>query len=176
MQEQVKDIDFINSIFNYDALTGSLTWKERLGVPKWWNTRYAGKEPKSTDKLGYIRAKITRGDFSSYVSVHRICFFIANGYVPEIVDHIDGNVQNNKAVNLRVATHSKNAWNRAPNKGTATGMKGVSVHYDNGVATGYISRIGHNGKRIYLGFFKTAKEASDTYNKKELELRSEWVR
>jgi len=176
MQKPVRDLEFLNSIFNYNQETGILTWKFRKDVPGWWNGRYAGKEPSNRDKLGYIRAKITRGKFSAYVSVHRICFFLANGFVPEVVDHIDGDVSNNRASNLRAATFERNTWNRIPNVGTATGYKGVSVSSKNGVVCGYVARIGHGKIREYLGIFKTPEDARDAYNKRELELRPDWVR
>ena len=176
MQEQVADIEYLNSIFDYDCDSGLLTWKKRAGAPKWWNTRYAGKQPTATDKLGYLRAKITRGSFSGYVSVHRIAFFMGKGWLPEVVDHIDGNVTNNKLSNLRAADWRSNTWNRVGNKGTKTGLKGVKVIAKKGKIQGYTAYIGHKGEREYLGFFKTADEAANAYRKRELELRAEYAR
>jgi len=177
----MNDIDFLKSIFIYDEIEGTLSWKRRDGVPEWWNTRYAGAKPKAVDALGYIRAKITYKEWSGYVSVHRVCFLLHNGYLPKIVDHIDGDVKNNKASNLRPVNDMTSAWNRKANSGTATGMKGVSViKYTRGPSKGgicgYASSIGHNGKREYIGFFKTASEASDAYRAREIELRSDYVR
>lgn len=177
MQKEVQDLEFLRSRFDYDEESGKLTWKKRTDTPEWWNTRYAGKEPSNRDKLGYIRAKITRGDFCGYVSAHRICFFLANEYLPEVVDHIDGNVANNKASNLRPATWETNTWNRIPNQSTRTGCKGVNAVRDrNKKITGYVSRIGHGGDREYLGYFPTPDLAREAYNKREMELRKEWVR
>lgn len=177
MQKQVQDYDFLSSLFNYNAESGALTWKERSDVPKWWNTRYAGTSPKATDSLGYIRAKITRNGWSGYVSVHRICFFLYHGWLPEVVDHVDGDVQNNKIDNLRQSDWKTNTWNRTANNGTRTGFKGVNAVRDrNKVITGYIAKIGHNGKREYLGYFPTPELASIAYNKREKELREEWAR
>lgn len=176
MQKQVQDYNFLSSLFNYNSESGVLTWKERNDVPKWWNTRYAGTSPTATDSLGYLRAKITRNGWSGYVSVHRICFFLHYGWLPEVVDHIDGDVTNNKASNLRQSDWRTNTWNREGNKKTETGFKGVKVIRKNGKINGYTAFIGHKGNREYLGFFSTPEQASAAYNKRERELREEWVR
>lgn len=176
MQEQVRDIEFIRSIFEYNPETGVLLWSKRNDVPSWWNTRYSGKAPTARDKLGYLRAKISRDGWSGYVSAHRICFFIYHGYVPDVVDHIDGDVGNNKIGNLRAADFKTNTWNRGGNKGTETGYKGVKVIRKKGKLSGYVALIGHDGKREYLGFFKSAEDARDAYIKREGELRVEYAR
>lgn len=176
MQKEVLDIDYLKSRFSYNEESGELRWKPRSDAPSWWNTRYAGKQPSNKDKLGYLRAKITRGSFSGYVSVHRICFFIGNGYLPEVVDHIDGDVTNNKLSNLRASDFRRNTWNRLGNKKTETGYKGVKVIKKNGRINGYTAWIGHNGEREYLGFFSNPEAARDAYLKRESQLRSEYVR
>lgn len=183
MQKQppMNDLPFLRSLFDYNEVTGVLTWRERKDVPKWWNTRYAGTEPLGVDALGYRRAKITYGQWSGYVSVHRICYLLLHGELPPIVDHINGCVTDNRAANFRAASEMSNAWNRAGNRGTATGCKGVNViRYTKGPSKGgicgYSSRIGHGLNREYLGFFQTAEEASKAYRDRETELRSEVMR
>lgn len=182
MQEYCKDLDYIKSRLNYNPSTGELTWKRVDYYPEWWNSRYAGTQPKAKDKLGYIRAKITRVvdgvRHSSYISCHRIAFYIYHGWLPDVVDHIDGDISNNKISNLRAANEKTNTWNRAPNKGTLTGYKGVSaVKQRDGIGIcGYKASIGHNGGREYLGFFSTAEQARDAVLKRERELRAEWQR
>lgn len=181
MQEQIRNIDLINRLFEYNPETGVITWKSRNDVPNWWNTRYAGKSPTAKDSLGYIRAKITANGFSGYVSLHRICFFMHNGYLPEVVDHINGNVQDNRACNLRAANFQTNAWNRSANKKTKTGLKGVSVitYKDGpkkGQVCGYVAKLGHKGIRLYLGFYKCANEAAKVVIDEEKRIRSGWQR
>lgn len=185
MQDFCRDLEYIKSRFSYNPETGVLIWKPCYSYPAWWNTKYAGKQPTAKDKLGYMRAKITRivdgVKFSSYVSCHRICFFIHNGWLPEVVDHIDGDVSNNRASNLRAADMEKNSWNRNGNKCAEVGFKGVYVsRYRKGKMKGeiygYIGTVGHKGKKIYLGVFATAEAAGEAVRLKEEELRSEWVR
>jgi len=185
MQDFVKDLDYIKSRFNYCSESGTLTWKPNYTYPAWWNTKYAGTSPSNTDKLGYIRAKLTRvvnGEkISAYVSCHRICFFMHNGWLPEVVDHIDGNKKNNKSNNLRAADMQKNSWNRFGNKDTATGYKVVSINRyrkgsNKGEIYGYIARVRQNGKCEYLGVFPTAELANDAARKKEKEVVGDWMR
>ena len=180
-QPPMRDIEYIKSRFDYDPDSGLVKWKPVADNSTGWNTKYAGTYPSATDALGYIRAKITMGDWSGYVSIHRICFFIHNGYLPVVVDHINGNVKDNRACNLRAADFERNTWNRIPNRDTMTGRKGVStVKYmsgpNQGGICGYTARIGHKGVREYLGFFKSYEEASAAYDKRETELRPEYVR
>ena len=51
------------------------------------------------------------------VRVHRIVFYLHNGYWPEIVDHINGDVNDNRIENLREVTAAQNTWNRGGTKG-----------------------------------------------------------
>jgi hypothetical protein len=173
----MNDIKFLKSILNYDPESGVLSWREREDVPKWWNTRYAGKQPTNTDKLGYLRVKISYKEWSGYVSVHRVCFLLHYGYLPDMVDHINGDIKDNRASNLRATDPQKNAWNRKGNDGTRTGYKGVHAIKDrNGGFCGYTAHIGHKGEREYLGFFKTAEEAGAAYYDREQSLRGSYVR
>jgi hypothetical protein len=51
-----------------------------------------------------------------------------NGYIPELIDHRDGNTENDRIENLRVATHSENRRNSRKPKNNTSGVKGVSWH------------------------------------------------
>lgn len=177
----MNDPEFIMSRFDYSPDTGVLSWKAREDCPAWWNTRYAGTIPSATDSLGYIRAKITYQGWSGYVSVHRICYLMHHGDLPDVIDHIDGDVKNNRIANLRSSNSNQNRWNSLGNKDTITGLKGVNViKYTKGPRKGehcgYAAHIGHNGKREYLGFFRDAESAGAAYLAREKELREEYAR
>ena len=49
-----------------------------------------------------------------------------NDYIPNIVDHIDGNSSNNCIENLRDANKAQNGWNSKLNKNNSSGIRGVS--------------------------------------------------
>lgn len=73
-----------------------------------------------------------------------------------IVDHIDGDPQNNKKDNLRICTQQNNVWNKAFMSGNTPGFIGVS--YDK-KRDRFMPEIHTESKRYHLGRYKTLKEA-----------------
>ena len=115
----------LKALFNYDPLTGALTWKARETVnskTQSWNTRYADKPALATKNAnGYLHGTL-RG---RTISAHRIIFKIMTDQDPHEIDHIDGNRQNNAFANLRSVTRLENRRNqgvRACNTSGATGV------------------------------------------------------
>lgn len=116
----------------------------------WWKAKGIGRRryiPIGTlDKRhGYLRMSIHKGDKHKSYLVHRIIFLMHNGYLPEVVDHIDGNPLNNKIENLRAASLSQNQQNAKLAKTNTSGLKGV--HFDKRDKV-WIVQIWANGKRI----------------------------
>ena len=70
---------------------------------------------------GYIHVKIKAKAYKA----HRLVFLYHNGYLPECVDHIDGNKTNNKIENLRAATKEENCRNQKIRSTNKSGYKGV---------------------------------------------------
>lgn len=88
------------------------------------------------------------------------------------VDHRDNDGLNNRRANLRVCTHAENTRNSRGFASNPTGIKGVSLY-----RTGrYHARIGTNGKQIYLGYYDTAEEAAQAYNKAALKHHGEFAK
>jgi hypothetical protein len=84
-------------------------------------------------------------------------------------DHIDGDGLNNQRSNLRPATASQNmanrrAWGRSPYKGVSWG--GYS----------WAARIGHEGKILRLGYFKSEEDAARAYDIAAIELYGGFAR
>lgn len=89
------------------------------------------------------------------------------------IDHINGNTLDNRKKNLRIVTSQQNGCNRKLGSNNTTGYKGVTYHKRDRL---YQSSIKIKGKRQYLGWFKTAEEAANAYNKASKILHGEFGR
>lgn len=84
----------------------------------------------------------------------------------EIVDHINQDKLDNRRENLRFASKSLNALNSSRSKGNIP-YRGVLFNKQFGK---YQARITVDKKTRHLGFFTTAEEASEVYNKAQKEV------
>lgn len=112
-------------------------------------------------KLIYVRTWIPNpggNPRGRVISLHRLLMNVLDQ--PSIkVDHRNGNGLDNRRVNLRLASAEGNSRNRRhiPNK---SGYKGVVRH---GPDT-YEARIRANHDRLYLGCYRTARDAALAYD------------
>jgi len=82
-------------------------------------------------------------------SIHKVIFCMHNGFMPEIVDHINGDKSDHKIENLRAATHQSNNWNRVTQSNNKLGLKNISWHKQN---QKYWVQLAKNGKKIVSVF------------------------
>jgi len=101
---------------------------------------------------------ITFGHNGKFYRAHRIIYLLTHGTCPDIIDHINGNIHDNRPENLRAADFNNNTQNAKINKKNSSGVKGVHQMKD---GTGFQASITYNGKRKFLGLFKTLKEADE---------------
>ncbi len=141
----------INHFFRYDKKLGKLFWKRVLFNKK----QFIGKECKSSNTAGYIRVKLN----NKIYLVHRLIWFIENGYYCDVLDHIDGVRSNNKISNLRKSNHSLNQCNTLKNR--QGHLAGVTY---NKQAKKWRARITVDKVRISLGLFKTRQAAGLAYS------------
>lgn len=99
--------------------------------------------------------------------LHRVILDAPRG---KVVDHINGDPLDNRSTNIRLCDQRDNAKNQKARK-NKTGYKGVYKK-----ANKYVARIRNNYQYIHIGIYKTAKEASEAYNKKAIELHGEYAR
>jgi hypothetical protein len=104
------------------------------------------------------------------VLMHRIILNTPKGME---TDHINGDGLDNRRCNLRICTTAQNQWNRIKRKDNNSGFKGVSLKK---ATNKFIARITVNKKRMYIGTFVTAKEASIAYNIHAKKYHAEFVR
>ena len=106
------------------------------------------------DKDGYGKLTIKVSGKNYYLRTHRAIFLYHHGTLPDIIDHINGDVSDNRIENLRAATKSQNQWNRKNNIKSKTGRRGVVLKNNK-----YYAVCKVNGKRYHLGSFTTLEEA-----------------
>lgn len=141
----------LNELFNYDPSTGVLTRK--VSRRRW----KAGSVVGTKDKIGYI---IICADYQ-VLRAHRAIFMMVHGYVPDEIDHINGNKSDNRMANLRPATHAMNQQNRmSAAKNSKSGILGVKLVAKSGR---WLASIRYNGKTVHIGSFADSAEAHNAY-------------
>lgn len=103
---------------------------------------------------------------------HRAIFAIHHGYLPTMVDHIDGNTSNNLIENLRPASPHQNSANCKLFSTNTSGVKGVYRH-----ASGkWCAAIRTPGRRHNLGLFEHLEDASEAIRLFRAQLHGEYAR
>lgn len=106
-----------------------------------------------SDSHRYARVSV---DGRSYF-LHRCIFVYHHGYLPNVVDHIDGDRANNRIENLRAVTQQQNCLNRVRHKNSKSPYKNV---YWNKAANKWSVQVNINGKRKYLGVYDDIEYAN----------------
>ncbi|CCV12902.1 HNH endonuclease [Mesorhizobium sp. STM 4661] len=169
--DPVEAQSILHRLLDYDPATGVLTWRTRGRgwfssdrIWKTWNTRYAGKEAfNRIDDENYQSGAILNKTYRK----HQVVWLWVTGKWPRVVDHDDGNRSNNRWENLNEGTQSDNAKNLSLRIDNTSGFIGVSFHKRSSKFQAYIQT---EGRRINLGLFATAIEASETQKSKAGEL------
>lgn len=132
--------------------------KYSTSFPKELLSKYSyddGALYKNNKKIGWLKVLGTK----KYVGVmfnnreyyaHQIIFLLHHGYIPKVVDHIDGNGLNNVISNLRSCTQAQNCQNSKIRSDNKSGSKGV---YWNSTRKKWIVDFIFNKKRKIIGQF-----------------------
>ena len=157
----------VRELLNADYQAGTLTWRERgrhhfktKRAHSTWNAQNAG-QPAFTAlmKSGYKQGSI----FKKLYQAHRVIFLHAHGWLPEQVDHENGDITDNRISNLRPANNSINGRNKVKYNNNTSGITGVSLHKKTGKW-----QVNVNTK--YLGLYDTKEEAKQAVIAKRKEL------
>lgn len=157
---------FLKETFRYCRVRGELFYKVRPHQSKNKPLKGIGT---ITDggKRKYATLKGKR------YNVARLIFLFHKGYLPEQVDHIDGNGLNNKIGNLRAATNSQNQLNKSAHRRNKSGYKGVYFCKDTGR---WRADIMLNRKKTFIGRFDCKHKAAKAYNKMAKKLHGSFAR
>lgn len=150
----------VRELLKYYPDSGKFIWKERR--PQWflstrdckgWNTKFAGKPAFiHVDANGYVVGRI----LGKRQKAHRIAWLYVFGEMPSMVDHINGDTEDNRIANLRIITPSENQKNCKRRTDNSSGCTGVVWYKSIGKwGATYFSK----GKRHHLGVFENFDDA-----------------
>jgi len=154
-----------------DSIKEYLELDGETGAARWVKT-YSGKEIskplKPSHSEGYVRVQF----YGKRYFVHKLMYWWYNGVYPDKVDHKDGNVENNRLSNLRIANDRQNSINRKPSG--VSEFLGVYYHKKNNRWCSSIKP--DKSSKVFLGSFTSEREAALVYNYKAKEVHGEFAR
>lgn len=147
-----KSIDELKTVFRYDPETGLISW---LKPPRGFRTPNGAAG--TVNKSGYV----VIGRKPNFFTAHRLAWALHTGEWPQgQIDHINGIRNDNRWVNLRLATGRQNKQNSPLPAHNTSGFK--NVHWDKNRNRWYAKVIDNNGKRhssFHLKIEDAVKEA-----------------
>ena len=158
MADEILTAERLREIVTYDLLTGVFKWNEDPRATKRVNSRRSGKTAGSPHSAGYLTLRIC----GKNLFAHRLAWLYVHGEHPRgVIDHINGNVKDNRIANLRDTTMAINLQNsREASRNNKSGMLGVHRRKRDGK---YMAEINILKTRIRLGPFDTAEAAHNAY-------------
>ncbi len=139
----------LKELLTYNPSTGKFFWNTGRN-----NQITSGSEAGTVHRTGYVNIIIDRKIYQA----HRLAWFFINGYFPEYdIDHLNGDRQDNRFLNLRHVSTKCNMQNQIKSSRNTSGFPGVTWGKKEGKWRG---QVGVNGKNISLGFYTSALEAA----------------
>jgi hypothetical protein len=123
--------EYAHSLFEYKD--GNLYWKVRKAPHVKIGARVG------SPAHGYETVSIDGRNWR----IHRLIFLMQYGYIPHMIDHINGVPNDNRIENLREANKQTNTYNVGLRINNKTGIKGVSW---NTKRQTWAVRVNHNKK------------------------------
>ena len=129
---------------------GKLYWRKKTS-----KKTVVGAEAGTLRKTdGYRQIMISRRTYRT----HRLIYLYHTGCLPEILDHINQNVSDNRIENLRSATRAENAYNCKLRPDNTSGVKGVTWCKNK---RKWVARLYANRQVLNLGRFVAMQDAID---------------
>ena len=168
MKPELLQPELLRKLLRYEPSTGKIFWKKRSELffendgrssahrCSNWNSRYAETEAfTAKDRGGYFRGQILKKSYS----LHRVAWALHYGKWPiGQIDHINGNPEDNRILNLRDVSQTENARNQKLHVDSSTGYVGVTFRK---LANKWRAQIRAEGKNKHLGYFDNMNDAID---------------
>ncbi len=161
MTKKIPSPELLRQLLRYEPETGKLFWRDRSvemfpdqRSANTWNARFAGSEAfTAVEGKGYRFGSI----FGIKYRAHRVIWALETGDWPaDQIDHINGERDDNRLVNLREVTNAENGRNRRRPDANTSGVVGV---YWSSAREKWLTRIIVDGRHHYLGLFADFDEA-----------------
>lgn len=147
-QNKMPCLNLVRDSFNYAPRTGLLSYNQPRRLVKVGDSITSGT------------VKIPAGGVA--YSVNRVIWYWMTGEDPGdlIVEHRNGDHNDNRWENLRLATPQQNQFNKI---GQGKYPKGVVFKGDANRSKPWAARIRIDGKKVSIGQFYTMEEAAEAY-------------
>lgn len=152
-------------LLDYDLETGKFYWRR----DKKGSGAKVGKQAGNVHKLyGYRRIKLNGVAYRA----HRLAWLYVYGTWPEQeIDHINGDRDDNRIINLRDVDHTTNCQNKnGPTRHNKSGFLGVSYQETRTSPKKYQAKIRRGDKTHHIGYFLTPEEAHEAYTQRRQEM------
>lgn len=159
--ESSEDLAVIKRELSYNPETGHITSINSRGPIS------AGSIVGTDNSGGYLQIMLKGRRYSA----HRIAFALSYGFMPMIVDHINGNPSDNRLCNLRAADNVKNGQNTKPRVKSSSRFKGVSPSE---YGTWQVHIKAEPRKNKWIGRFRSEIEAAFMYDIASLKYHGEF--
>lgn len=145
-------VEFLKTHIAYDPLTGVFVWI----APR--STRLKpGDVAGRVSNRGYRHIMLNNRRYAA----HHLAWLWVYGVLPSReIDHINGNRDDNRVINLREATRSENQQNVGKRSDNSSGFTGVSW---NAKTKSWKAQIAVNKKKIHIGLFSDPSTAHQAY-------------
>ena len=153
-----QEVERLHNTFKYVPETGKFFRKVTRGRFK-EGSEVESNKTKDGSWYPKIKWRLANGK-DTHISFQRLAWILENGNIEDnkVVDHINGDINDNRIVNLRVVTRAENSRNRKTAKNNTSGTQGVYlVERDND--TFWKAEIRHNYDNIFIGSYNTREEA-----------------
>lgn len=160
------DRDLLLETLNYDPLSGVFTWRtdrpqshfKTYNAFRVYQGKYSGKVAgcvQSHGNVDYIKIRV----HGRLYFAHRLAWLFVHGYIPEIIDHLDGDGTNNIMENLLDSDPVSNGRNSKMKSNNTSGVTGVYCSKSGSwVAEGHYTEDGVKRKKS-LGSYAHLEEA-----------------
>lgn len=161
-------LERLQELFDYNPETGHLIRRVDRGPARAGSI--AGCLAQHLAQHGYLFVRI---DYELY-TCHRIAWRMHYGEDPleKEIDHIDGNRQNNKIANLRLADKSQNMSNKTARVDNTSGHLGVSYSRH---TRKWVTELVKNGKKVYREHFASLEDAVTARRRAELDFHEDFA-